>query len=185
MYLVADMRFPRGKRRDFEALERRRLQAADLLQQGLSQSEVARRVGVHRQAVSQWAEALRERGCKGLSKARVGRPLKLRAEDLRRIVRGLKRGPEVLGYGTSLWTSARVAHLIEEECRIRYAIGHAWRILRQLGWSSKRPVGRARNGMRRRSARGSASAGRRSKTLKRAADDRLHRAKRVERAPTS
>jgi transcriptional regulator with XRE-family HTH domain len=31
------------------------MQAADLLQKGLSQSEVARQVGAHRQSVSQWA----------------------------------------------------------------------------------------------------------------------------------
>jgi transposase len=130
--------------RDFGALERRRLQAANLLRQGLSQSEAARRVGAHRQSVSQWAEALREKGRKGLRKAgRAGRKPRLRPEDLRRIEKGLKRGPEALGYGTSLWTSARVAHLIEQECGIRYHAGHAWRILRQLGWSCQRSVGRA------------------------------------------
>lgn len=138
------MGFPAGVRRDFEALERRRLQAAELLQKGLSQSEVARRVGAHRQSVSQWAEALQEKGRKGLKKAaRAGRPPMLGAEDLKRIERGLRRGPEKLGYSTSLWTSARVAHLIEQECGVRYASGHAWRILRQLGWSCQRPVGRA------------------------------------------
>lgn len=138
------MGFPAGVRRDFAALERRRLQAADLLRKGLSQSEVARRVGAHRQSVGQWAEVLRQQGRKGLKKAaRAGRPRKLHPEDLKRIERGLKRGPEKLGYGTSLWTSARVAHLIEQECGIRYAAGHAWRILRQLGWSCQRPTGRA------------------------------------------
>jgi transposase len=138
------MGFPAGMPRDFEALERRRLQAADLLRQGLSQAEVARRVGAHRQSVSQWAAVLREKGRKGLRKAgRAGRPPKLSAEDRKRMERGLKRGPEALGYATSLWTSARVAHLIEQECGIRYATGHAWRVLRQLGWTPQRPVGRA------------------------------------------
>ena len=138
------MGFPAGVRRDFEALERRRLQAAELLQKGVSQSEVARQVGAHRQSASQGAEALREKGRKGLKKAaRAGRPPKLRAEDLKRIERGLKRGPEKLGNGTSMWTSARVADLIEQECAVRYASEHAWRILRQLGWSCQRPVGRA------------------------------------------
>ncbi len=37
----------------------------------------------------------------------------------------------------------RVAHLIEKECGVRYHAGHAWRILRQLGWSCQRPTGRA------------------------------------------
>jgi transposase len=46
------MGFPAGVGRDFEALERRRMRAARLLAKGLSQSEVARRVGAHRQSVS-------------------------------------------------------------------------------------------------------------------------------------
>jgi transposase len=63
--------------------------------------------------------------------------------SLRRIEHGLRRGPQALGYGTDLWTSGRVAHLIEAECGVRYHPGHVWRILRQLGWSCQRPTGRA------------------------------------------
>src|SRR5271157_3221379 len=60
---------PAGVRRDFAALERRRMQAARLLEKGYSQSEVARRVGAHRQSVGQWAVELREKGRVGLKKA--------------------------------------------------------------------------------------------------------------------
>jgi len=135
---------PAGVRRDFEKLEQRRLEAAELLRQGLHQAEVARRVGVHRQSVSRWAEELERGGKRALRKAgRAGRRPHLHAEDLRRIEKGLKRGPEALGYETSLWTSWRVAHLIEHECGVQYHPSQAWRILRQLGWSCQRPVGRA------------------------------------------
>ena len=110
---------PAGVRRDFEALERRRMRAARLLEKGYSQSEVARRVGAHRQSVSQWAAELREKGRAGLKKAgRAGRKPRLSAEQIRKIEHGLKRGPQALGYETSLWTSARVAHLIEQECGV-------------------------------------------------------------------
>ena len=135
---------PAGVWRDFQALEQRRLLGARLLQQGVPQAEVARRVGVHRQSVNRWAQQLQRGGQRALKKAgRAGRRPRLRAEDLRRIERGLKRGPQALGYETSLWTSWRVAHLIEEECGVRYHASQAWRILRQLGWSCQRPVGRA------------------------------------------
>jgi transposase len=30
---------------------------------------------------------------------------------------------------------SQIAHLIEEECGVRYHTSQAWRILRQLGWS--------------------------------------------------
>jgi transposase len=120
------------------------MEAARLLEKGYSQSEVARRVGAHRQSVSQWARQLEQGGRRGLRKAgRAGRRPGLRPEDLRRIEKGLKRGPEALGYETGLWTSWRVAHLIEQECGVKYHPSQAWRILRQLGWSCQRPVGRA------------------------------------------
>lgn len=135
---------PAGVRRDFEKLEQRRLEAAELLRQGIHQAEVARRVGVHRQSVSRWAEEFKQGGKRALRKAgRAGRRPRLHPEDLRRIEKGLKRGPEALGYETSLWTSWRVAHLIEHECGVKYHPTQAWRILRQLGWSCQRPVGRA------------------------------------------
>ena len=135
---------PAGVRRDFEELERRRMQAARLLEKGYSQSEVARRVGAQRQSVSRWAVQLQNEGRRGLKRAgRAGRKPLLSGQDLRKIVRELKRGPEALGYETSLWTSGRVAHLIEEQCGVRYHAAHVWRILRQLGWSCQRPSGRA------------------------------------------
>lgn len=145
--MVRVMGNTRGFKRDaecFKTLEQRRLKAARLLEQGIHQSEVARRVGVHRQSVSRWARQLEEAGRAGLKRAgRAGRKPKLSEADLKRIEQGLKLGPEALGYPTSLWTSQRVAHLIEQECGIRYTSTHVWRLLKQLGWSCQRPVGRA------------------------------------------
>jgi len=120
------------------------MEAARLLKKGYSQSEVARRVKAHPQSVSQWARQLQQGGRRALKKAgRAGRKPRLRPEDLRRVERGLKRGPQALGYETSLWTSQRVAQLIEHECGVQYDSSQAWRILRQLGWSCQRPTGRA------------------------------------------
>jgi transposase len=61
------------------------MQAARLLEKGYSQSEVARRVGAHRQSVSQWATELREKGRAGLKQAgRAGRT-RNPSDNLRRI----------------------------------------------------------------------------------------------------
>ena len=62
---------PAGVRRDFQALGRRRLRAARLLAKGIHQSEMARRVGVHRQSVSRWAQQLEAGGLHGLKKAGI------------------------------------------------------------------------------------------------------------------
>ena len=111
---------PKGVRRDFEKLERRRWLAAGLLRQGVPQAEVARQVGVHRQSVSRWAQQLADGGRQALQNAgRAGRKPRLSPADLRRIERGLQRGPEALGYETGLWTAWRVADLIERECGVK------------------------------------------------------------------
>src|SRR5487761_1377054 len=138
------MGFPAGVVRDFDRLERRRMRAASLLAKGLSQSEVARRVGAHRQSVSKWAAELHANGRAGLKKAgRAGRKPRVNLEQIKQIERGLKRGPQALGYDTSLWTANRVVHLIEQGCGVSYHPGHVWKILRRLGWSCQRPAGRA------------------------------------------
>jgi len=135
---------PAGVRRDFQKVEQRRLLGARLLRQGMHPAEVARQVGVHRQSVRRWAGHLQPGGIRALKKAgHAGRRARLRPEDLRRIEKGLKRGPEARGYETGLWTAGRGAHLIEQECGVKYHPVQAWRILRQLGWSCQRPVGRA------------------------------------------
>jgi transposase len=134
----------RGVKRDFEALERRRLEAMKLLRQGFNQSEVARRLKVGSQTVSRWSKTIADAGEKGLKAAgRAGRKPLLDAGQRQRLVARLQEGPERLGYETPLWTCARVVHLIEQEFGVQYHAGHVWKLLRQLNWSPQRPVGRA------------------------------------------
>jgi putative transposase len=136
---------PRGVKRDFAALERRRLRAARLLSQGASQAEVARKVGAHRQSVSRWAQELEEQGLAGLKRApRAGRKPRLSAEHLGRVRQALKRGPRAFGYATELWTARRVRDVIAQECGVQFSPRHVWWLLRQLGGSCQRPRGRAR-----------------------------------------
>ncbi len=136
---------PAGVRRDFAALEARRMEAARLLRQGLSQSEVAREVGVHRQSVSRWAAELEHSGVRGLRQAkRTGRPPKLSPAQLRDLERALKRGPEAFGFASGLWTASRVRAVIECRTGVRYHEDHVWRILRKLNWSCQRQSARTR-----------------------------------------
>jgi transposase len=135
---------PAGLRRDFAALEERRMEAARLLRAGLSQSAVARELGVHRQSVSRWARELEQSGMRSLRKAKhTGRPAKLTAVQLRNLERALKRGPEAFGFASGLWTASRVRDLIEHRTGVRYHEDHVWRILRKLNWTCQRPTGKA------------------------------------------
>jgi transposase len=120
------------------------MEAARLLREGFSQSEVARAVGVHRQSVSRWARELEQSGVRGLRQAkRTGRPTKLSPAQLRDLERSLKRGPEAFGFASGLWTASRVRDLIEYRTGVRYHEDHVWRILRKLNWTCQRPSGRA------------------------------------------
>lgn len=75
---------PAGVKRDFDALERRRFKAFGLLRRGVSEAEVARQVGVHRQSVNRWAKQIEEQGREGLKQAgRAGRKSRLSEADLK------------------------------------------------------------------------------------------------------
>jgi transposase len=107
---------------------------------GLSEAEVARRIGVHRQSVNRWNQRLAYSGLGALKKAgRAGRKSQLEPSDLRRVEAGLRAGPKALGDKSAKWTTRSVAELIENTCRVSYTTVHVWRILRQLGWHWKHP----------------------------------------------
>jgi len=136
---------PKGVKRDFDALESRRLEAVGLLNQGLNQSEVARRLKVSHQTVSRWQRTATAGGARALRKAgRAGRKAELTADQITRLGELLRQGPEKLGYRTQLWTTARVADLIQKEFKVSYHPGHVWKVLRRMRWSCQRPEGRAR-----------------------------------------
>src|SRR5438128_12677550 len=70
-------------RRDFAAMEERRMRAADLFEQGVIPAEIARQVGGPHQIVSDWRAARRRKGRDGLRAAsRAGRLPKLSREQL-------------------------------------------------------------------------------------------------------
>lgn len=115
-----------------EAWERRRMEGARLLREGVWQSEVARRVGVHRQSVSRWAQAIRRGGVWSLKARRVGRHPRLHGEQWKRVEKQLRRDA---GAGRRGWTLRRVSGLIERECRVRYCESGAWRMLGRMGWT--------------------------------------------------
>lgn len=135
---------PAGVKRDFLALERRRFKAFGLLHKAMSEAEVARQVGVHRQSVNRWAKQIEEQGRAGLKQAgRAGRKPRLGEADCKRLEDRLKRGAEAAGYETNLWTLERVAALIERDFGVKYHAGHVGWLLKKLGWSCQRPTGRA------------------------------------------
>src|SRR6188472_2424304 len=96
-------------RRDFAAMEERRMRAAELFEQGVIPAEVARQVGVSHQIVSDWRAAWRRSGRDGLRAAgRAGRLPKLCRDQLAHVEAELSKGAEAHGYPNDLWTLQRV-----------------------------------------------------------------------------
>ncbi|MBV9358588.1 MAG: winged helix-turn-helix domain-containing protein [Chloroflexi bacterium] len=106
------------------------MRAADFFEQGVIPAEVARRVGVSHQIVSDWRAVWRRSGRAGLRGAgRAGRLPKLSRDQLAQVEVELAKGAE----------------LIERLTGVAYHPAHVWHILRyELNWSWQRPARRAR-----------------------------------------
>ena len=132
-------------RRDFAAMEERRMQAAELFEHDVAPAEIARRLGVCHQIVSDWRNAWRRSGRDGLRAAgRAGRLPKVTREQLDQVEIELAKGAEVNGYANDVWTLQRVAEVIERVTGVHYHPARVWHILRHgLGWSWQRPARRA------------------------------------------
>src|SRR5204863_4109365 len=92
-------------RRDFAAMEERRMQAADLFEEGVIPAEIARRLGVWHQIVSDWRNVWRRSGRDGLrAVGRAGRLPKVKREQLDQVETELAKGAEANGYPNDVWT---------------------------------------------------------------------------------
>jgi transposase len=132
------------EQRDHKELEQRRKRAAVMFEKGYPAAEVARRVGVSRQAATRWKCAWLQGGSSALvSKGAAGRKPRLREDQYRQIVDALLVGPVARGYRTNLWTLPRVALLIKDLTGVAYHSGHVWHLLRALNFSCQRPARRA------------------------------------------
>ena len=129
-------------KRDFKELEARRRKGMRMLARGVVQAEVARQLGVSRQTTSTW-DARRGEDRQAWRRGALGRPSRLDTAQRTKLSKMLVAGAVANGFPTELWTLARVAVLIKKEFGPSYSTVHVWRLLRQLGFSSQRPTGRA------------------------------------------
>jgi len=127
-----------------DLLEDRRRRALALLKTGLSLNEVGRRIRCAASSVMRWFNAWRRGGAAALKVGlSPGRPPKLRPAQRRRLVKLLLKGPLAHGYRTNLWTTARIAEVIEREFGVNYHRDHVGRLMHSLGWTHQKPETRA------------------------------------------
>src|SRR2546430_7803553 len=111
------MRYPDGGGLTAAERARReqvRLAAAELIEAGASDREVARRFRVTRMSANRWRRALAAGGRAALmSKGPGGGPCKLSPAQVRELETVLEAGPAVWGGGEDqCWTLARIAEVV-------------------------------------------------------------------------
>jgi transposase len=122
-----------------DEMESRRLLAAQDLQTGLTQSQVARKFGVSRTTASRWNRSLSGAGVEALRKRRApGRPSRLTADQLKTLTDTYHAGPRLSGFDSDRWTTARFADAIFALFGVRYDPDHAGRIMHRLGLRERR-----------------------------------------------
>jgi transposase len=127
-----------------DLLEDRRKRALALLDSGCSLNEVGRRIGCNASSVMRWRDARRRGGAKALRvRYSPGRPRKLDQVQRKRLVDLLLQGPLAHGYRTNLWTTARIAELIQRAFGVQYHRDHIGRLMHSLQWSPQKPERRA------------------------------------------
>ena len=123
-----------------KSLEERRYSVADFLKQNLSLQEIARQIGCHPTTVMRWRNALLSGGQMALKAKPVpGRPSRLTSKEKKRLVRFLIQGALAHGYPTEVWTTQRIADLIERRWGVKYHRNHVAKILHQMGWRYHKP----------------------------------------------
>jgi transposase len=126
-------------------LEQRRLRAMALLDQGWSQADVARHLGVTQGAVSQWKKRYQRDGPEALKAIpHPGPQPKLTAKQREQLGRLLLKGARAHGYRTELWTLKRVTAVIRQRFDVQYDPSGVWHVLRNMAWSCQKPERRAR-----------------------------------------
>jgi transposase len=123
-------------------LARRRQRALDLLRRGQRLTRVAKRIGATPQSVCRWRRDSHPRKRKPRGRT-PGRPSRLSASQLRRLVSALKRGAYAYGYAEEYWTLDRIAHLIWDLFGVRYRSSGVWYVLQRLAWSCQKPQRRS------------------------------------------
>lgn len=122
-----------------DEMERRRLMAAQDLQEGLTQSQVARKFGVSRTTASRWHRALNGKGVEALRKRRApGRPSRLTSEQLKGLREVYEAGPRASGFETDRWTTVRFAEAIFARFGVRYDPDHVGRMMHRAGLRQRR-----------------------------------------------
>src|SRR6266568_1119240 len=141
------MRYPDGGGLDAAERARReqvRLAAAEMIEAGAGDREVARRFRVSRMSVNRWRRALAAGGRAALaSKGAGGAKCKLTPAQLGELEAVLDAGPAACGYEDQCWTLSWIAEVVWQRFGVEYTQAGLDLLLHRTGWSVQVPARRA------------------------------------------
>ena len=147
MSYAGGMRYPDGGGLDAAERARRervRLAAAEMIEAGASDREVARRFRVSRMSVNRWRRARAAGGKAALaSKGAGGARCKLSPAQVAELEAVLDAGPAAAGYVDQCWTLARIADQVWRRFGVEYTLAGMDVLLHRIGWTVQVPARRA------------------------------------------
>jgi putative transposase len=141
------MRYPDGGGLTAQERARReqvRLAAAEMIEAGVSDKEIARRFRVSQMSANRWRRALAAGGRAALaSKGAGGAKCKLSPVQVRELEAVLEAGPAVQGWEDQCQPLARITELVRRRFGAEYTLAGMDVLLHRLGWSVQVPARRA------------------------------------------
>ncbi|MGH3274837.1 MAG: winged helix-turn-helix domain-containing protein, partial [Streptosporangiaceae bacterium] len=138
------MRYPDGGGLTAAERARReqvRLAAAELIEAGASDRELAKYFRVSRMSATRWRRALAAGGKQALaSKGAGGARCKLTPAQLRELQTVLDAGPAAWGWQDQCWTLARIAATVRRRFGVIYTLAGLDLLLHRIGWSVQVPA---------------------------------------------
>ncbi len=117
------------------------LAAAEMIEDGASDREVARRLRVSRMSANRWRRALAAGGRAALA-SQGGAQCKLTPAQLGELEAALDAGPAAAGYADQCWTLARIADQVGRRFGVEYTLAGMDLLLHgSAGASRSRPAG--------------------------------------------
>src|SRR4051812_40818670 len=141
------MRYARGGGVTAEECARReqvRLEAAEWIEEGATDREVAARFRVTRMSANRWRRALAAGGRPALaSRGPGGARCRLSPAQLAELQALLEAGPAAWGWADQCWTLAGIAAVARQRFGVDYTLAGLDLLLHRLGWSVQVPARRA------------------------------------------
>lgn len=131
----------RAARSNLTRQQGRRIEIMLLTDQGLSQSQICKKVGCSPATARTWMMMAEAGQAHRWRSNPIGRPCSANEEYRRRLKRLVHQSPRKFGYSFRRWTGRWLGQHLEKEVGIRVSPRHVNRLLRQMGLSTSVYVG--------------------------------------------